>query len=239
MSFLQKLTACLFIATQLSAGYQESTIRDLVRLYIPNNPVILEAGAHFGEDTIKMKEIWPNSTVYAFEPHPDNYQRLIQTTRHHDKVFCYPLALSDINGSAKFYRCRLHEGASSLLHSAPFKQALYNDQVAILVQCLTLDEWARQNNVDHIDFCWLDMEGAELKMLKESTVILPTITAIYIEVNFQEFRTEMVQYTDIRNFFEQHGFEQVWMTPGKTGLPEEEQANALFVREGVTLQPRS
>lgn len=233
MSFSKNLLICLSITTSLCASYTEETIRELIRLYLPSNPVILEAGAHFGEDTMRMKAMWPECIVHAFEPHPDNYHRLIRTTHGVRGVFCYPLALSDMIGTAKFYRCRLHEGASSLLHSAPFKQAIYNDQTPIMVQCLTLDEWARQNNVDHIDFCWLDMEGAELKMLQHASTILPTVRAIYIEVNFQEFRTGMVQYKDIKHFFATHGFKQLWMTPGKTGLPQEEQANVLFIREDL------
>jgi FkbM family methyltransferase len=239
MSFLKKLMVCLSLTTVLLASYNEDNIRELIRLYIPNNPIILEAGAHFGEDTMRMKAIWPDCIVHAFEPHPDNYRRLIDATYRVPGVFCYQLALSDIIGTVKFYRCRLHEGASSLLKSAPFKQALYNDQEPINVQCLTLDEWACQNNVDHIDFCWLDMEGAELKMLQHASTILPTIRAIYIEVNFQEFRTGMVQYKDIKHFLHTHGFKQIWMTPGKIGLPAEEQANVLFVREDIMIQPRS
>lgn len=240
MSFLKLCSLGILITIPVYAQYyEESNIRELIRLYIPHAPIILEAGAHFGEDTVKMKAMWPHCIVHAFEPHPDNYRRLVDTTRQYHNVFCYPIALSDIIGSAKFYRCRLHEGASSLLEAAAFKQQLYNDQPVIWVQCLTLDEWARLHKVDHIDFCWLDMEGAELKMLKESTVILPTIKAIYIEVNFQEFRKGMVQYQDIKSFLEHNNFTQIWMTPGKTGLPAEEQANALFVRTDLMHQPRS
>lgn len=239
MSFGKMLTACLLITNSLLASYNEDNIHELIRLYIPSNPIILEAGAHFGEDTMRMKAIWPKCIVHAFEPHPDNYRRLIQATHGVSGIFCYPLALSDIIGTAKFYRCRLHEGASSLLESCPARITFYNDQEPIMVQCLTLDEWARHNNVNHIDFCWLDMEGAELKMLQHASTILPTIRAIYIEVNFQEFRTGMVQYQDIKNFFSTHGFRQIWMTPGKIGLPEDQQANVLFIREDIMLQPRS
>ena len=115
MSFTKNVLICLSITSSLCASYTEETIRELVRLYLPSNPVILEAGAHFGEDTMRMKAMWPECIVHAFEPHPDNYRRLIQTTYGVKGIFCYSLALSDMIGTAKFYRCRLHEGASSLL----------------------------------------------------------------------------------------------------------------------------
>lgn len=218
--------------------YTEDNILELVRLYVPKNPVILEAGAHHGIDTCKMKNIWPYSTIHAFEPHPDNHKRLLASIRGLEGITVYPLALTNHNGTAQFYRCRLHDGASSLLKAPPHREAFYNDQTPILVSTLTLDEWAQRFQVDHVDFCWLDMEGAELRMLEHARMLLQTARAIYIEVNFQEFRVGMVQYHDVKKFLNEHGFVEIWMTPTKRICPEDEQANVLFVRQELIPQPR-
>jgi FkbM family methyltransferase len=224
------LVSLLCVPSPLKATYTEDNILELIRLYLPDNPVILEAGAHHGEDTAKMKKMWPGSVIYSFEPHPDNYRALTRTVRGLSGVHCFQIALGNANGSAGFYCCRMNDGGSSLLPSAPFKQAIYNDQEPIMVPCLTLDTWAQDNRVDPIDFCWLDMEGTELQMLQHAPCMLATIKAIYIEVNFQEYRVGMVQYKDMYKFLTDNGFVQVWITPGTN---YEVQANALFVRKDL------
>lgn len=207
----------------------------LARAYIPHNPIIIEAGAHHGEDTILLKGLWPHATIYAFEPHPESYKKLIQNTHGIHKIYPYWLALNAQTGSALFYCCRLHDGASSLLESSPERKDFYNDKKAIIVPCTTLDDWAAAHSINYIDFCWLDMEGAELLMLTNSPQMLATIKAIYIEVNFQEFRKTMAQYAAVKEFLNQQGFELIFITPHSS---YDVQANALFVRKVIaTIQP--
>jgi len=43
---------------------------DIVAPYLPANPVIIEAGAFNGSDTIKLAKKWPQATIHAFEPVP-------------------------------------------------------------------------------------------------------------------------------------------------------------------------
>ena len=37
-------------------------------------PVIVEVGAHYGEDTLRFLEIFPQALVYSFEPDPRNIE---------------------------------------------------------------------------------------------------------------------------------------------------------------------
>ena len=44
--------------------------------FLPENPVILEAGAHKGKDTVEMAKLWPAGTIHAFEPVPSLFKKL-------------------------------------------------------------------------------------------------------------------------------------------------------------------
>lgn len=177
------LTTSLFSE---ASTYTKNDILELVKKYIPNAPVILEAGAHKGEDTVVMGKTWPQGIIHAFEPLPKTYQILKNTTQDFANVKGYPYALSDKIGKANFYVCVTGEGASSLLAPKPILDPyMIFDLMPVVVDCTILDEWAKQNKVAHIDFMWLDMEGAELIVLKSSCEILSTVKAIYTEVNFQ------------------------------------------------------
>jgi hypothetical protein len=61
--------------------------------YLPVDPVIVEAGAHIGRDTVEMAHHWPRGVIHAFEPVPSVYRQLQQHTRKLANVKLYPQAL--------------------------------------------------------------------------------------------------------------------------------------------------
>ena len=54
---------------------------------------------------------------------------------------------------------------------------------------------------------WLDMQGAELAMLKGATDLLSTIKLIYTEVEFIEAYKDQPLYKDIKLWLESKGFQ--------------------------------
>jgi hypothetical protein len=96
------------------------------------------------------------------------------------------------------------------------------------VSCVILDDWCKKNNVDHIDFMWLDLEGLELQILQSSPLILNTVKVIYTETNFYEFRKNMTQYGALKEFLNSSGFRLLshWYAQAHQG-------NAIFVRKEI------
>lgn len=204
---------------------------DLIARFLPNNPYIFEAGAHYGDDTVRFIQKWPNSTIYSFEPNPHAYGMLIDRVKDYFNVNSQNIAIADHNGTATFYVCYgsfgnepIYEGASSLLPPSDFMKQHYQGP-RIEVDCVILDDWCRANNVKGFDFMWMDMEGYELQALSSSPEILSTVKAIFVETNFQNFRIGMTQYADLRTFLENNGFQLLshWYAEGYQG-------NAIFVR---------
>jgi len=78
----------LNLALKIRGTYQRLTGKGVIpkkyfRAFLPEKPVILEAGAHKGKDTVELAKIWPKGTIHAFEPVPtlfkktcDDHQRL-------------------------------------------------------------------------------------------------------------------------------------------------------------------
>ncbi len=196
-----------------------------------DNPIIFEAGGHYGVDTIKFSNKWPQATIISFEPNPNAFEKLFELSKLKNNIFPFGLAVGDFNGSAVFYLCYgthgkdpIFEGASSLLPASESMQIHYMGP-KINVDCVILDDWCKQNEITHIDFMWLDLEGMELQALKSSPEILKTVKVIYTETNFQEFRLGMTQYIELKNFLENSGFRLLshW-------YQENLQGNAIFVR---------
>ena len=85
-----------------------------------------------------------------------------------------------------------------------WSQLVFNE--IIEVQTVTLDDWAQENNIDHVDFMWLDMQGVELDVLKASPKILGQTKAIYCEVEFIEAYEGQPLYGDVKSWLQQQGF---------------------------------
>ena len=79
----------------------------------------------------------------------------------------------------------------------------------ITVPTITLDTWAQQQHIDHIDFMWLDLQGLALPVLKGGTNILKTVRALFVEVEFIEAYEGQAQYDEIRAWLETQGFTPV------------------------------
>ena len=200
---------------------------DLIAKFIPNDPVIFEAGGFDGEDTVRFARLWPHSTIISFEANPLVFEKLLETTFGIPNIHCYNLAVNNFNGTAILHVCDANPGASSILEASPLIPFHYYYQgPKIKVPCVVLDDWCRENNIDHIDFMWLDIEGLEMQVLKSSPKILEGIKVIYTETNFQKFRKDMTQYQDLKNFLEASGFNLLahWYIPNWQG-------DAIFVRK--------
>ena len=209
--------------------YNESNILNLVKKILPNNPNILEAGANCGEDTVNLCQVWPNANIFSFEPLLMSYDKLIKKVSNFSNVKCFPYALNNFTGKTNFYLC-FHNAASSLLKpNSILDPHMSFQKETIEVDCIILDDWASSNNISKIDFMSLDMEGAELMVLKSSPKIMSTVKAIYTEVNYQEFRDGNCFYEEVKIFLEEQGFEEVWNHSWQLD-GQEWQGNVLYIR---------
>jgi 2-O-methyltransferase len=215
-------------------GEYEKRKLDLIAKFLPDDPVIFEAGGHYGIDTIKFAERWLNATIISFEPNPHAFEKLLETTKGIVNIHGYNLAVNNYNGTATLNVCYgtngddpIFEGASSLLEPSEWMKIHYQGP-KIEVPCVILDDWCRENSFDHIDFMWLDLEGLEFHVLQSSPRILDKVKIIYTETNFLEFRKGMTQFKDLKRFLEESGFRMLshWYFEGLQG-------DAIFVKREI------
>jgi FkbM family methyltransferase len=199
--------------------------------FLPPQPVIVEAGAYTGNDTVKMAKRWPGATIHAFEPVPAVYDKLRRAAAKFPQVKCYPLALSAKSGRADMYVSKgISDGSSSLL--APSEELANYPGLSfrekIEVETITLADWAAREGVKHADFLWLDLQGAELDVLKASEEFIHGTSVIYTEVSGKEEYKGGALYPELKRWLESKGFRAV-----REELPPEWEGNGnvLFVRE--------
>ena len=184
----------------------------LVRQFLSDEATILDAGAHFGEDTFKISKLWPSGKVIAFEPNPLCFSTIQEQLPSHPNVVFYPAALGVKTGITQLY---ISEGDTSgadtimtpAMDDALWKYMLPKDfSQTVEVPIWNLDEWAQKYGVKGIDFMHLDMEGAEGMMLKACPNILKTVSFIQIEYRHSKPFHDAMSYPEIIKFLHEKGF---------------------------------
>ena len=181
---------------------------------IPDNITIVEGGAFHGHDTVQIARAFPNSKIYSFEPIPELFAHVVETTQGYPNIHPINLALGEKDGTATFWPSEnpkkpgKHSQAGSLLKP---KERLQHSPIRfnepITINAISLDTWAKQNKIDRIDFLWLDLQGYESAVLEGAKHLLPEISYIYTEVNFIEAYEGLKQYPEVVSWLAEHNFE--------------------------------
>lgn len=181
--------------------------------FMPEAPVIVEAGAHVGTDTVELAELWPEGTIHAFEPIPAVYEQLVARVGRLSNVRVYNVALGASTGTSTMWVSEGGDQSSSLsapkTHLTAYPDIRFERQTT--VQVTTLDTWAAKERIDRVDFLWLDMQGHELVALKHGPRMLPLVKAMIIEVFAEELYEGAPLWPEVRDWLVEQGFRVVRM----------------------------
>jgi len=116
--------------------------------------IIFDIGSNVGASIIYFKLKYPRAKIYAFEPDPENFQRLKENIRQFDNIQVRNFAISDTNGPVVFF---IHP-QSAMSSSLKTRQSR---QKKITVNSKTLGQAMEDEGIDQIDLVKFDVEGAE------------------------------------------------------------------------------
>lgn len=180
------------------------------------NKTIFEVGAHHGEDTKEFSDIFIDSRIYAFEPDPRAYKRLIynfdthsscllfdyltnsytyENTKTKTLIYLYDFAISNTDGSCFFYQSSgenfgVKDWDFSGSICKPKKHIDVNPwckfEQEIIVDTTTIDTFCYSENIGMIDFLWIDAQGAEHLVLGGAKKMIDNTRYIYTEFDNQE-----------------------------------------------------
>lgn len=201
----------------------------IIDTYLPNNPVIVEAGAHVGVDTLKIAEHWPASKVFAFEPLPELFKKLQASTNKLKNVECYQLALGQKNAKDKInISGGRSDGSSSMLkpkeHLKLHPDVTFNKQ--LVVEVVSLDSWLAKRKISKVDFLWLDLQGYEMSALEGAKQLLKSVSAIHTEINLVEVYEGAPIYKGLRLWLEAQEFKVAF-----EAIDWDDGGNVLFVKK--------
>jgi FkbM family methyltransferase len=185
--------------------------------------VILDVGARDARESIKLKEIFPNAKVYAFECNPQAIQLCRENIGGQSDIVLIEKAVSDVNGLIEFYSIdpqktiTVHAdgniGASSIFQANPEYPYEQYVQKKIVVESTTLKKWALNSRTEGIDIVWIDLQGAELRAFHGMEDLIEKVKIIYTEVEFKQMYLDQPLFADIDRFLRSKGFRLLNITP--------------------------
>lgn len=158
----------------------------------------------------------PNLSIYGFDADADACEeananiedRKINWIEKH-----IPLALADSIGESTLYVTK-HPMCSSLyppneayLNRFEGLPELVNLDFSVDIETTTLDTFCQSEGIDEIDFLQIDVQGADLNVLKGAASILQKSTlAIQIEVEFSHLYTNQPLFADVDAYLRNRDF---------------------------------
>jgi FkbM family methyltransferase len=174
---------------------------------IRQGDTIWDVGANIGLYTEKFaEEVGPVGRVVAFEPSPNNANRLVARMQSYANTIIKNVALSDFDGKARFYSSSVDESTDSL-----FLGSSDNQKEASEVDVHCGDRYLSEFPPNCVK---IDVEGFELEVVKgmEATLRSSSLRALFIEVHFQILaeRGSVEAPTMIVNILKDAGLKVKW-----------------------------
>lgn len=150
-----------------SGGSYEPALLATLRDRLAPDAVSFDVGANIGPVTLAMSRLTPQGHVFAFEPAPSNFSYLVRNIEDNGavNVTAERVALYDTDGPLRFTVSDDDPAGSHV-------PAEGTDGAATTVQAMTLDRFVEERGVTRLDLIKLDVEGAELRVLRGAAATL-------------------------------------------------------------------
>jgi FkbM family methyltransferase len=165
-----------------------------------NDLTIFDVGANIGEYSILLKDIFKDKAhIYAFEPSKKTYEKFLSTTQHLTNISHYNIGLGNENATITLYSNADESGLASVYDRKLDHFNIKMDKKE-LVAIKTIDGFCAENNINHIHFLKLDVEGHEMKVLEGAKNMINSKKVDFIQFEFGG--TNIDSRTYFRDFFD-------------------------------------
>ncbi|HEV7765498.1 MAG TPA: FkbM family methyltransferase [Thermoanaerobaculia bacterium] len=200
--------------------------RRFYREYLHEGMIVFDVGAHIGELTLLFSHC-TNGPVHAFEAGRASFERLATATDGQSNIMINHIAVSDHENGIEL---RVYDDAYLAWSTqADRPLASYGIDVTPIaterVPSITLDRYCERNGIAHIDLLKIDVEGAELQVLRGATRLLAErrircLTFEYGQTTFDMGNTP----EELEALLEHHGYTIRNLVDGDPTFPGRESA---------------
>lgn len=172
---------------------------------------IIDVGANDGQFSRKMLRIFPQASIYSFEPLPDPFNKLKQWEKQQDRIKVFNLALGDSIQTIEINNHLYFNQSSSILQTTQLCERIYpmvKKQQTILVQQSTLDQEISSllTPLSPDILIKLDVQGYEDRVIRGGMETFKQARACIVEISLDILYQEQADFKDIFWSLDQLGY---------------------------------
>lgn len=207
----------------VDGAYEAETVA-FVKRSIQPGMACLDVGANAGFFTLLMAQLTgPSGQVFAFEPTARVFEILNQNIRlngfHNVQAECS--AVGECSGETEFREgpsgFEVYNTIGAVAHQHARSQAFTVTRVPLT----RMDDYCRRQGIQHLDFVKVDVEGAELLVLRGMEEIAGKSPGLVVVIETDGQMTQSFGYEpqDVVAWFHAHGFEVYDLNSGGEPVP--------------------
>lgn len=175
-----------------------------VKNILRSDDVFIDIGANIGAFSLLAASKITNGKIYAFEPSPHILPILKQNialNNKFDRIEIEKVAASDKEGNINF----------DISETPDYNHIVSSNEVkrkSINILTKTIDFFLKRKNISHVKLIKIDVEGAEMIVLKgmQKSLQQRKVDALIIEVNKLSFARFGFSVKDMRGYLEDFGY---------------------------------
>jgi FkbM family methyltransferase len=193
----------------VSGTYEPNTLTILTKI-LKNGDSFIDVGANSGIFSIvAAKLVGDNGRVYSFEPSSREYLKLqenVLINALEKIIISEKLGVSSRNEKAVLnIATDCHNGQNTICNEFAYENVESGRTETI--DCVSLDEYVKANNINNIKLIKVDVEGAEILVLNGANNLISSQRPIIIfEVVKEAYRKNNIQIINLKNFFIEHRY---------------------------------
>lgn len=177
-----------------------------------NLRTVFDIGANVGDVSSLMLYYFPQATVFSFEPCTSTYAALtanIRKTGYADRSRTFKLGFFDEEKQGDLHITSFHGANSMLGLSDEFRRM--NPHITEVeserIDLVRLDDFVREQGIEHIDLVKIDVEGVEQQILKGGAETFRSkVDSVIMEISFVRNARGNGEYIRLFEIMHDYGF---------------------------------
>jgi FkbM family methyltransferase len=185
-----------------------ATVEHRTQPFVEFFGTVIDVGSNRGQFAVFARERWPNARLLCFEPLPGPGETLVRVAHELGNVDVHPYALGAEAGRPTM-RISRSDDSSSLLRATARQLEAFPNSVevgGIEVDVRRLDDVVSRGDLRAPVLMKIDVQGAELDVLRGASQVLPHVQQILVECSLVELYAGQALLDDVVQFAREFGF---------------------------------
>lgn len=159
--------------------------------------VIYDLGANIGMASLAFSALYPEAQIYGFEPLPSNHDVCRLNYQNLPKARLFPWA---VGGRTEMTAFEFNEDPQGGHLGAVQGNPVLHTRGRIEVQVYSIADLVRVQRLEPPDFLKVDVEGAEVEVLRGIGDVAPSIKRIFVETHGDDLKAECLKWLGEHKF---------------------------------------